>query len=275
MSNSTSPDRRDRLQRAFDECREDDRAALILYTTAGYPSPDIGLDVLLALADAGADVIELGVPFSDPLADGPTIQASSYRAITQGVDLGWTLDLVRRFRAERDTPMVVFSYLNPVLRMGLDAFIEAASDAGADGVLVTDLPVGADEEMEQAFLRSSLDLIRLIAPTTPPERVREIASEASGFLYYLSRTGVTGTQLELSSTLSEEVAALKAMTTVPVAVGFGVSTAEHAAVVARVADGVIVGSALVQALTSGGVEGGRALTTALSSAMRRHAVRSS
>lgn len=269
MSNSTSTERTFRLRATFQQCREEGRAALVLYTTAGFPTPAMGLDVLIALADGGADVIELGVPFSDPLADGPTIQASSYDAIEQGVDLGWTLDLLRRFRDQRDTPIVIFSYLNPILRMGLDRFISEATDAGADGVLVTDLPAGADAVMENAFADSPLDLIRLIAPTTSPERMSEIASGARGFLYYLSRMGVTGTRSELSATLADEVRALRAVTDVPIAVGFGISTPDHASVVASVADGVIVGSALIQALSSGGVEGGRDLTARLRAAMRR------
>ncbi len=268
MSNSSSSERVSDLGGAFTRCREEGRAALVLYATAGFPSPSLGLDVLLALADAGADIIELGVPFSDPLADGPTIQASSFDAIAQGVDLTWTLELLRRFREQRDTPVVVFSYLNPILRMGLARFIQEATHAGADGVLVTDLPAGADAMIEQAFVDSPLDLIRLIAPTTPPSRAQEIASTARGFLYYLSRMGVTGTRAELSSTLEDEITALRGLTQVPIAVGFGVSTPEHAAVVAGLADGVVVGSALVQALSSGGVEAARELTSQLRAAMR-------
>lgn len=241
------------LGAAFTACRQENRAALVLYTTAGFPTPAEGLDVLLALADHGADVIELGVPFSDPLADGPTIQHSSFEAIRQGVDLQWTLDLLRRFRAQRDTPVVVFTYLNPVLKHGPEAFVRDAVAAGANGVLLTDLPVGADPELEGLFADSPLDLIRLIAPTTRPERVEEIAREARGFLYYVSRTGVTGAQAELASGLAAEVAAVRAATDVPVAVGFGISSPEQARTVAALADGVVVGSALVTLLREKGV----------------------
>ncbi len=225
----------------------------MLYTTAGFPTPDAGLDVLLALADHGADVVELGVPFSDPLADGPTIQHSSFEAIRQGVDLPWTLELLRRFRAERDTPVVIFTYLNPVLNHGAEAFLRDAVAAGANGVLLTDLPVGADPELEDLFAESPLDLIRLVAPTTLPERVREIARASRGFLYYVSRTGVTGAREELADGLAAEVNAVREASEVPVAVGFGISTAAQARTVARIADGVVVGSALVSLLGSRGV----------------------
>jgi tryptophan synthase alpha chain len=266
-SGSTSSDTA--LRGAFNTAAREGRAALVVYTTAGHPDPDAGLDVLLALADAGGDVIELGVPFSDPLADGPTIQRSSFEAITHGVDLSWTLDLLRRFRALRDTPVVIFSYLNPILRYGLDRFLAAAVDAGADGVLVTDLPVGEDEALERAFMESPLDLIRLIAPTTRPERVREIADQASGFLYYVSRTGVTGARQELTAGLRDEVAAVRAVTDLPVAVGFGISTPEQAATVATLADGVVVGSAIVDRLAREGVRGMAELVTGLRRAMER------
>ncbi|HEX6748482.1 MAG TPA: tryptophan synthase subunit alpha [Longimicrobium sp.] len=243
------------------------RAALVPYVTAGHPSPGATLGVLRMLAEEGADVIELGVPFSDPLADGPTIQRSSFRAIEQGADLPWTLSVLADFRRGHDTPVVLFTYLNPVLHYGLERFLDDAVAAGADGVLLTDLPVGADPAIERAVDDSGLDLIRLIAPTTTPERVREIARAARGFLYYVSRTGVTGAQQDLSAGLAREVAEVRAVTDVPVAVGFGISTPEQAAEVARIADGVVVGSALVDALEKGGVEAGRAFVRALRAAV--------
>lgn len=257
------------LGAAFADAHAEGRAALVLYTTSGHPDPDRGLETLVALADAGADVIELGIPFSDPLADGPTIQRSSFEMIQRGVDLPWSLELLRRFRRERDTPVVVFSYLNPIMNFGVDAFLEEARDAGAQGVLVTDLPVGSDEEIEAKFRASPLDLIRLIAPTTRPERVREIAADAGGFLYYVSRTGVTGARTEVTATLAAEVAAVREAVDLPVAVGFGISTAEQAAMVAKVADGVIVGSALVDRLERSGIQAGADLVRALRSAARK------
>ncbi len=269
ISGSVLTRNRGAIASAFDQAAAENRAALVVYTTAGYPSADEGLAALLAVADAGADIIELGVPFSDPLADGPTIQRASFAAIGEGVDLAWTLDLLREFRRERETPVVLFTYLNPVLDLGVDDFIERAAAAGADGVLLTDLPVGADPELEGVFEESPLDLVRLIAPTTTPERARYIASRSQGFVYYISRTGVTGARSELSAGLQGRVAALNDASAIPVAVGFGISTPEQAAAVATTADGIVVGSAVVDALGRGGVAEGAALVAALRGALGR------
>lgn len=244
---------------AFARCREQGRAALVPYVTAGHPSPALTADVLAMLVEEGADVIELGVPFSDPLADGPTIQRSSFQAIEQGIDLAWTLDALAAFRTRYDTPVVVFTYLNPVLHHGMERFLEEASVAGADGVLLTDLPTGYDAAWELLLETSSLDLVRLVAPTSTAERARAIAARAQGFLYYVSRTGVTGARQSLAENLGREVAALRSVSPVPVAVGFGISTADQARTVAALADGVVVGSALVDALATGGVPAARRL----------------
>jgi tryptophan synthase alpha chain len=261
---------RDRaIAKAFDRAAAEKRAALVVYATAGYPRPEEGLAALVAAADAGADVIELGVPFSDPLADGPTIQKASFDVIEAGVDLPWALELLREFRRQRDTPVVIFSYLNPILHFGVERFISAAVDAGADGLLITDLPVDADPELETLFESSPLDLVRLIAPTTLRERARYIASRSGGFVYYISRTGVTGARSELATGIEEKVAELRAASEVPVAVGFGISTAEQAAAVARMADGIIVGSAFVDALGKRGVAGGAELIATLRGALGR------
>ena len=260
------------LAGAFAAARGEQRAALVPYVTAGHPAPAHMAEILAALADEGADVIELGVPFSDPLADGPTIQRSSFEAIEQGVDLRWTLDALADFRAVRSTPVVLFTYLNPLLRHGMERFLDDAAAAGAQGLLLTDLPVGADAALEARIADSPLDLIRLVAPTTTPERVRTIAAAARGFLYYVSRTGVTGARTELAEGLAAEVAEVRAMTPVPVAVGFGISTPEQAAEVARVADGVVIGSALVEVLGTRGVQAGalfvRSLRRAVEGARR-------
>jgi tryptophan synthase alpha chain len=255
------------LARAFEAARVAERAALVPYVTAGHPHPRDTAAVLHALAGEGADVIELGIPFSDPLADGPTIQRSSFQAIGHGVDVRWALDALAAFRAHHATPVVLFTYLNPVLRYGPDRFLVDAEAAGAQGVLVTDLPAGADPPLEARFAASPLDLVRLVAPTTPPERMRRIAEDARGFLYYVSRTGVTGVRRALDAGLADSVAALRAVSPVPVAVGFGISTPEQAAEVARVADGVVVGSALVDALERGGVPAAAALVGALRRAL--------
>ena len=239
---------------AFRRRLDHGRAALVPYVTAGFPGPDDTVTVLAALADAGADVLEVGIPFSDPLADGPTIQRSSFRSLENGTTVPRVLEAVRAFRAERETPVVLFTYLNPMLRYGLDAFLEDAAEAGAQGVLLTDLPTGSDPEMEARVTGSRLDLIRLVAPTTPLHRVAGVASGGRGFLYYISRTGVTGARSELSATLAREVEAVREAVDLPVAVGFGISTPEQARVVAEAADGVVVGSALVEELDTGGVE---------------------
>lgn len=213
---------------------------------------------------AGADIIELGVPFSDPVADGPTIQRASQVALGHNVDLAWTLGALRRFRARHDAPVVIFSYLNPVLAYGTERFLADAADAGADGVLLTDLPAGADEELEGLFESSPLALIRLVAPTTPASRLDVIAQRAQGFIYYVARLGVTGAGADLRSELGPELDRLRSHTSVPVAVGFGVSTAAHAATLAPHADGVIVGSALIDALDRGGVAAAEALIASMS-----------
>ncbi|MFO7259694.1 MAG: tryptophan synthase subunit alpha [bacterium] len=244
----------DRLAARFRAWRDSGRRALIPYLTAGHPTLGQTVELMRRIAAAGADIIELGVPFSDPLADGPTIQRASQRAMEQGATLAWCLEALSQFRSGSATPVVLFSYLNPILAYGTDRFIRDAVAAGADGVLITDLPEGADDELEGRFERSDLALIRLIAPTTPPERARWIASRAQGFVYYISRTGVTGARDTLPPGLADEVAALRGAAAVPVAVGFGISTPDQAAAVARVADGVVVGSALIDALDRGGVE---------------------
>lgn len=251
------------IARCFRERASEGRAALVPYVTAGFPDPRSAVDVLPALADAGADVIELGIPFSDPLADGPTIQRSSFLSLEQGTTVPKVLEILRGFRARHQTPVVLFSYLNPVLSYGLDRFCEDARDAGAEGLLLTDLPVGADPEVEEQIEASGLDLIRLLAPTSPAERVEAVAEHARGFLYYISRTGVTGARTELPSGLEAEVTALKDRVGLPVAVGFGISTPEQARLVASVADGVVVGSALVRTLEEKGVEGARRFLASL------------
>jgi tryptophan synthase alpha chain len=259
------------IAEAFASAAEQGRSALVVYTTAGYPSAAEGLEAIQALAEAGADVLELGVPFSDPLADGPTIQRSSFRAIEEGIDLAVTLKLLRRFRQSSDTPVVLFSYLNPILDFGVDRFLTEAAAAGADGLLLTDLPVDADPELEERFESSSLDLVRLIAPTTSPTRARYIASRSQGFVYYISRTGVTGARQELVAGLGAEIQALKEAVDLPVAVGFGISTPEQAAEVAATADGVIVGSAVVDALGRSGIAGAAELVRGLRAAVAKPA----
>ena len=234
----------DAIALRFAQLREQGRRAFVPYVTAGHPDPARSVALLQELEGAGADVIEVGVPFSDPLADGAVIQASSQKALDQGVRFDQVLEIISD--AKLAIPVVLFSYLNPLLRGGDDA-LRRAADAGAHGVLVTDLPLGADPEREAWFARSPLAFIRLVAPTTPPERMAEIARTGSGFVYLISRLGVTGERSDLPPELPGTVARLRAATTLPICVGFGISRPEQARSVAALADGVVVGSAIVRA----------------------------
>jgi tryptophan synthase alpha chain len=258
----------DTLAARFREWRAQGRSALIPYLTAGYPSPDQTPELMRAYARAGADIIELGVPFSDPVADGPTIQRASQKALEHGVSLPWCLDVLRDFRADNhDTNVVIFSYLNPIMSYGWERFIADAVAAGAQGALLTDLPLGGDDVLESAIDTSPLSLVRLIAPSTTRERAREIAKHAQGFVYYIAQMGVTGARSSLPADLEQQIAALRSVTEVPIAVGFGISTPAQAAAVAGVADGVVVGSALIDALDRGGVAQAEALLRAMREAM--------
>jgi len=211
------------------------------------------------LESAGADILEVGVPFSDPLADGAVIQASSQKALDQGVRFDQVLDIISR--AKLSIPVVLFSYLNPLIRGGSDA-LQRAADAGAHGVLVTDLPLGSDPEREAWFGDGPLDFIRLVAPTTPSARMSQIARTGSGFVYLISRLGVTGEQATLSAELPESAARLRAATSLPLCIGFGIATPEHARAAAALADGVVVGSAIVRAADES-VDAAVALATSL------------
>ncbi len=233
-----------RLAERFAALRREGRAALVCYVTAGHPDADRSLALIQGIAEAGADVIEVGVPFSDPMADGPVIQASSQAALEGGMTLAGTLELVRR--ANLKVPVVLFSYLNPVLSAGSE-MLERAAQAGVDGILVTDLPVGADSEVERWLADGPLDFVHLVAPTTPDSRMREIALHGRGFVYLISRLGVTGAREDVPEGLGDIVTRLRAATDLPVCVGFGIATPEQAAAVASLADGVVVGSAIVRA----------------------------
>jgi tryptophan synthase alpha chain len=213
------------------------------------------------LANSGADIIELGVPFSDPVADGPTIQRSSQAALDQGVTLEWTLSAIAEFRRKHDTPIVIFTYVNPLLTYGVDRFIDDAVAAGAQAVLLVDLPLGADSELETTLERSPLALVRLIAPTTAPERARELAERTQGFLYYVARLGVTGASQSVRHELIHELQDLRQRSPVPIAVGFGIANPEQAKTIAAVADGIVIGSAVIDAIDrGGGLEAKRFLT---------------
>jgi tryptophan synthase alpha chain len=227
--------------------RFDHKPGLVVYLTAGDPSLEVTREIALAAIDAGADVIELGVPFSDPLADGPIIQRASERALARGVSLKDVLALSHAIRAARPAVgLVIFSYLNPMLRYGLGRFADDAAAAGVDGVLATDLIVEEAAEYLAELARVQLAPIFLAAPTSPDERLEAIASHSQGFIYAISRTGITGKQQSLTADASELVARIRRWTGLPVAVGFGISNADHVAQVAEFADAAVVGSAIVE-----------------------------
>lgn len=253
----------DALAERFALLKRQGKRALVCYVTAGHPDPEASVALLRALDAAGADVIELGVPFSDPLADGPVIQASSQQALGHGVTLDRTLDIAAAARVS--APLVLFSYLNPVMAAGPQV-LERAARAGISGVLITDLPVGADPERERWLAEGPLAFIRLVAPTTPAARMAEISRHGSGFVYLISRLGVTGAQATLASDLPATVARLRSVTTLPVCVGFGISTGEQARAVGAIADGVVVGSAIVRAAGES-VEAAATLVRGLRSAL--------
>jgi tryptophan synthase alpha chain len=234
-----------RIGKRFAELRAAGELGIVAYITAGDPTLDATLQFVLALADAGADVIELGVPFSDPLADGPTIQRASERALKAGASLVGVLELVRRIRASSQVPLVLFSYYNPILQMGLEKFAEAASQVGADGVLATDLTPEESEEYRRILRAQNLDTIFLAAPTSSDERLQKISACSSGFLYLISRTGVTGAKDSLADELPALLRRVHQFAELPVAVGFGISLPGHVSVLGGLADAAVVGSALV------------------------------
>jgi len=234
-----------RLAACFDRLRRNGEGALIVFTVAGHPDPGTSADLLLGIADAGADVIELGIPFSDPLADGPAIQAASQRALAEHVTPAQVLELAAGFREARRVPLVLMTCYNPICQFGLERFAAESAKAGVDGVIATDLPPEEAEEWVAAARIHSLDTVFLLAPTSPVARVKKVVDLATGFVYCVSRMGVTGARPELPADLAELVGRIRGETPKPIAVGFGISRAEHVAQVCRVADGAVVGSALV------------------------------
>jgi tryptophan synthase alpha chain len=243
-----------RIDSLFSRLSTEGRPAMIAYITGGDPTIEASAKIAIAMEKAGVDLLELGVPFSDPLADGATIQAAAGRALEAGATVPGILDLVREIRESSQIPIVLFAYLNPVYIYGFERFQQDAIAAGADGLLLLDLPPQEAACNSELASNHSLKSIRLIAPTTPTERLQEITDAAEGFIYYVSREGVTGEQASLSTDIAQRVAAIKALTKVPVAVGFGISTPEQAATVAELADGVVVGSAIVRKIGEYGAQ---------------------
>jgi tryptophan synthase alpha chain len=236
-----------RLDATFTALRARHERALVAYFTAGDPSLALTRKLVVEAARRGADVIELGIPFSDPLADGPVIQRATQRALAAGVTLPRVLELVREMRGEVSAPLVFLTYYNPILAFGLKAFCQTSVEAGIDGVIVADLPPEESGPLRAEAMAAGLDLVHLVAPTSTPERMRKIARASEGFVYMVSLTGVTGERTALATEeLAQQLRALRAITTKPVCVGFGIGTPEQAALVGQLADGVVVGSAIVR-----------------------------
>jgi tryptophan synthase alpha chain len=235
------------IDEVFARCQEQRRAAFIPYLTGGDPDLPRSADLLAALVDGGADIIEVGVPFSDPIADGPVNQRAAMRSLESGTTVAGILDLVARHRSRSEVPVVLFSYFNPILSRGVEGFAEQAADSGVDGVLCVDLPPNeAAREYTPALRQHAIDTVFLLAPTSTRDRVREVAREATGFVYYVSRTGVTGVQERLAAELGRQVKRLRRRLRQPLVVGFGLSSPEQVATVGSITDGVVIGSALVR-----------------------------
>jgi tryptophan synthase alpha chain len=238
-----------RLEACFARCSAENRAALVTYVMAGDPDPETSLAILKALPKASADIVEFGLPFTDPMADGPAVQAAGLRALKAGQTTAKTLDLVRRFRAEDpDTPVILMGYFNPVYIYGVERFLADAKAAGVDGMIVVDLPPEEDDELCLPALRAGLAFIRLATPTTDDRRLPAVLANTAGFVYYVSITGITGAATPDFGKVGTAVERIKRHTALPVVVGFGVKSGAHAAAMAKGADGVVVGSALVEAV---------------------------
>ena len=241
-----------RISRAFDRIRAEKRTGLITYVTAGDPDLARSADILCALDRAGADVLEVGIPFSEPLADGPVIQRATERALAAGATASGVLDLVKRVRASVKAPIVLFTYANPVLRMGIDVFGDRARESGVDGVLVLDLPIEEAGEFRDAMASRGIDVIFLLSPTTTDKRVEDAARLGSGFLYGISRLGVTGARDTVADGAQALAARMRAATSLPIALGFGVSSPDHVRQIGTFADAAVVGSGLVAVIAEAG-----------------------
>jgi tryptophan synthase alpha chain len=232
-----------RIEKTFSDLQQRNEKALVGFVTAGDPTPEMSMKIVLGMCRSGLDILELGVPFSDPTADGPVIQRSSERSLENGTSLASVLEMTRSIRAETPIPIILFSYYNPIFNYGPRRFYKDALGAGADGVLVVDLPPEESDEMTAEWTGQGFSLIRLVAPTTPQDRMALIAGSGEGFLYLVSKTGVTGSHGLDIEDISHKVTCLRETTQLPICVGFGISTPDHVAGIAAVADGVVVGSA--------------------------------
>lgn len=235
-----------RIENKFADLRGKNEKALIVYLTAGDPSLNITKQLIFTLEKAGADILEIGVPFSDPTADGPVIQAASQRSLKAGTTLDSVLKMIAEVRKSSEIPIVLFGYFNPIFAYGVKKFAQAARHAGVDGVLVVDLPYEEASELRNYTEAAGIDFISLIAPTTDNERLKRIVAKASGFLYYISITGITGTAAPKIGNIKTEVEKIRSLTDIPVVVGFGISRAEQAREIGHFADGIVIGSAIVR-----------------------------
>jgi tryptophan synthase alpha chain len=236
-----------RIEKTFTKLQVSNKKGLVTFITAGDPSTEKSLSVLKSLPKSGADFIEIGMPFTDPMADGPAIQDSSLRALANGMSLKGVITMVTAFRTEnQDTPIILMGYFNPIYTYGTEKFIKDAAIAGADGLIIVDLPPEEDAELRVPAQQAGLDLIKLVTPTTNDERLKTVIEHASGFLYYVSITGVTGTKSANIDEVGKHIAHIKTQTAIPVAVGFGIRTPEDAANMSKIADAVVVGSSIVQ-----------------------------
>ncbi|MEO1549080.1 MAG: tryptophan synthase subunit alpha [Pseudomonadota bacterium] len=241
-----------RIDDRFAQLKAEGRKAFVAYVMAGDPDFETSLEILRGLPGAGVDVIELGLPFTDPMADGPAIQLAGQRALNGGMTLDKTLDMARAFRAQDDTtPIVLMGYYNPIYSMGVDAFLSAAKDAGIDGLIVVDLPPEEDSELCLPAQAAGLNFIRLATPTTDDKRLPKVLQNTSGFVYYVSITGITGAAEAQADAVAPEVARLKAATDLPICIGFGIKTPKGAGEIAAIADGAVVGSAIVSRIGDG------------------------
>ncbi|MAU41393.1 MAG: tryptophan synthase subunit alpha [Kordiimonas sp.] len=246
----TAPIKSQRLAARFSALKEQQRAALVTFVTAGDPDPDNSQRILDGLPAAGADIIELGMPFSDPMADGPAIQAASLRALQGGMTLRRTLDMVRQFRKkDTETPIILMGYYNPIYIYGVEVFLKDALAAGADGLIIVDLPPEEDPELAIPALSAGMDFIHLATPTSDDKRLEDILRHASGFLYYVSIAGITGTQSAQTADVEQALSRIRRQTNLPLAVGFGIKTPADVASFAHFSDAVVVGSALINVIT--------------------------
>jgi tryptophan synthase alpha chain len=236
----------ERIKRRFAALAEEGRAGLVTFVTAGDPDPETSAAIIGGLPGAGADLIELGMPFTDPMADGPSVQVSSQRALEAGQTMRRTLSMVSDFRLQDDdTPIVLMGYYNPIFIYGVDAFVEDAADAGVDGLIIVDMPPEEDAELREPAAKAGIDFVRLATPTSDDHRLPTLVRSASGFIYYVSITGVTGTRSAETGSVADAVTRIRKFSDLPLAIGFGIKTPEQAAEIARVADAAVVGSAIV------------------------------